>query len=201
MLTTVNIEALKQLRRVVIAAPDDRFDMSAYGKRTKCGTVCCAAGWAALDPWFQANTTIGQVLPVDARPESEREEFGSDQLFDFSQFLNGGGHPADGLSQVFGLSLIQADCLFLPDKSKVVKSQVIANIDAIIGGGNPKPYENDDDDVDDDDDGIDDDDEDEADGEGGGPADLDDPAFDIWGGSWPADLKIVRDDKPDEEPA
>lgn len=32
---------------------EHHFDMSHWGRETECGTVCCAAGHCALDPWFR----------------------------------------------------------------------------------------------------------------------------------------------------
>lgn len=32
---------------------DNHFDMSAWGRKTDCGTVGCAAGQCGLDPWFK----------------------------------------------------------------------------------------------------------------------------------------------------
>jgi hypothetical protein len=55
----VNIERLTQLRDVLAALPDERFDMSTFGQYSdgkdasgqellhNCGTVACIAGWAA----------------------------------------------------------------------------------------------------------------------------------------------------------
>lgn len=47
-----NITALKQLKRVIENTPDDLLHMAAWGGDAACGTVRCAAGWAAVDPWF-----------------------------------------------------------------------------------------------------------------------------------------------------
>ena len=58
----MNIERLQQLRRVVKAAPEDLWDMSGFNSHTDCGTAHCAAGWAALDPWFQEKTEILSIF-------------------------------------------------------------------------------------------------------------------------------------------
>ena len=41
------------LRRMSKHAIEHHFDMTMWGSKTKCGTVGCAAGQCALDPWFQ----------------------------------------------------------------------------------------------------------------------------------------------------
>lgn len=49
-------ERLGQVVRVLEELPSIRsFDMGnwMYGKPAECGTVGCAVGWAASDPWFQ----------------------------------------------------------------------------------------------------------------------------------------------------
>ena len=47
-------EAFIQLKRVLAAVPRRNFDLRLWAlPRPGCGTTGCAAGWAALDPWFQ----------------------------------------------------------------------------------------------------------------------------------------------------
>ena len=127
-----NIERLEQLKRVVRDAPGDRFDMRYFGTKTACGTVCCAAGWAALDPWFLANTEIAKVLPkmiydpLDGRWWEENDVF---QL----------GGPEHGsfqrLGEVFDLTDDDTDALFNGEtRAGVTKEDVIENIDRIVGG-------------------------------------------------------------------
>lgn len=51
------IERFEEAVRVMTAmkphARARHFDMGRWGERTKCGTVACAAGHCALDPWFR----------------------------------------------------------------------------------------------------------------------------------------------------
>ena len=127
-----NAEALRQLRRVVLDAPEDRLNMKGFGRMTECGAVCCAAGWAALDPWFLANTRIGEVLPISPNPR-----FGG-SIFGFS--ITGPGLPA-----IFGLSLADANALFgLYDNhwnlEDVTRADVVANIDRLLRGEHAVAY-------------------------------------------------------------
>ena len=55
-------ERLTQLRRVVVEAAPDRFDMRSFSADTPCGTAYCAAGWAAIDPWFREHTHINESV-------------------------------------------------------------------------------------------------------------------------------------------
>lgn len=54
------VENLRQLHRVLLAAPETQFDLRSYHRMTKdpvtheCKTFFCAAGWAAEDPYFKA---------------------------------------------------------------------------------------------------------------------------------------------------
>lgn len=57
-----NFEALKQLKRVVKAAPAERLHMRAVMEKAECGTAYCAAGWAAQDKWFEDNTEITNAV-------------------------------------------------------------------------------------------------------------------------------------------
>lgn len=133
-----NIEALKQLRRVVLAAREAQFDMALFGKRTTCGTVCCAAGWAALDPWFLVNTEIGKVLPIKPATAATGGLFENHQLFDvdFSSCT-----PIDGLAGVFGIGQEDACALFNGETvDGVTKQEVIDNIDRLLAGSHAEPY-------------------------------------------------------------
>ncbi len=53
-----NREALTNLRRVVAAAPEERFDM----RDVVCGTSRCALGWCFLDPWFMEHHLGGLTV-------------------------------------------------------------------------------------------------------------------------------------------
>lgn len=114
----MNREALIQLRRVVQDAPDERFDMRYFERDTECGTVHCAAGWAAVDPWFQENCPIPSI---------------------------GKAGRWCAISETFGLSIYQSSILFSVDMlgeayPDVSKRAVIANIDRLLAGENPIPY-------------------------------------------------------------
>lgn len=109
-------ERLRQLRRVVEAAPDNElFDMAWVAARKDCGTSHCAYGWARIDPWFIENTEIATT--------------------GFSAVRNG----------VFNLSVVDFDNLFQPgDDNDLLgpeaKRLVIANIDRILAGYPAIPY-------------------------------------------------------------
>lgn len=122
-----NIEALKQLRRVVSDAPDDLFHMRAVTEQSKCGTARCAAGWAIIDPWFQKNTRINEAMPAD--------------------WSNEGLSGANIIEQVFGLDEGNSERLFAMsagcnlDAHDITKIEVIANIDRLIAGEDAEEYE------------------------------------------------------------
>jgi hypothetical protein len=132
-------ERLRQLLRVVEAAPDERFNMIDFSLDVECGTAYCAAGWAALDPWFRENTPIGEVLRVletDGGPVLVQEIF---LVF-----------PA--LADIFGLDQDNADALFgasLALGDVVEKSAVVENIRSLLNGGEAWPYKEDHDEDDD----------------------------------------------------
>jgi hypothetical protein len=118
-------ERLEQLRRVVLAAPADRFHMRTWCEKSPCGTAYCAAGWAAIDPWFQDNTEIGEVLDVNY-----------DGMI-FTHCFN----VTYKLSRIFDISSDDSDRLFgawlSPDYSDphgVTREDVVENIDRILAG-------------------------------------------------------------------
>lgn len=126
----MNIEALKQLRRVVEAAPDDRFHMRRWSEKAPCGTAYCAAGWAAIDPWFRENTGIGDIFKL--------RRYGYLELITCSPFFS--------LARLFDISIYEAATLFgigIDPRSNphaVSRAEVIANIDRILAGQKPERY-------------------------------------------------------------
>ncbi len=59
----MNLDALAQLERVALEAPDDhRFAMA----EIHCGTAHCLYGWADIDPWFecQPGSDIANTLGI-----------------------------------------------------------------------------------------------------------------------------------------
>jgi hypothetical protein len=121
-----DLECLRQLRRVVEAAPEGRFDMSIFSEEDRCGAVYCAAGWAAVDPWFRANTRLGSTF--------HRERNGH---------LIWEATPLPVLMEVFDLDRISARNLFgldLHAGDVVTKRAVLRNIDRAIAGNPAQPY-------------------------------------------------------------
>ncbi len=61
-----NFEALREARRVAMAAPsDERFDMDEVTKHKRCGTAHCWLGWIMDDPWFRAGDATNFYRVVD----------------------------------------------------------------------------------------------------------------------------------------
>lgn len=118
-----NIERLQQLRRVVLAAPDNElFDMARVFDRKPCGTAHCAYGWAKEDQWFRDNTDIAAV-----------------------DGLGYTKHRYDDSPGIFDLSGDEASDLFDPPMTgkmvgSTAKRMVVENIDRIIAGQPTVPY-------------------------------------------------------------
>ena len=117
-------ERLLQLRRVVLAAPESRFDMNHF----RCGTAMCAAGWAASDPWF---TERG--LHLAGEGDAAEVRFG-ENTFD----------PFSALEAFFLLSTQDTERLFAGDAlngtGPITKEEVIENIDLILAGEPARVY-------------------------------------------------------------
>jgi hypothetical protein len=110
-----NIERLRQLRRVVAAAPDDeRFDMRFIDKEKGCGTAHCAYGWARVDPWFLEKTEIRAMDYLASPGEFDLSPRNVEWLFD---------PPITGLTT-----------------GPTMKALVLANIDRLIAGQPAIPY-------------------------------------------------------------
>ena len=120
-------ERLLQLRRVVLAAPESRFDMNHF----RCGTAMCAAGWAASDPWF---TERG--LHLAGEGDAVSVQFGEDTFDPFSAFTD--------LEAFFLLSTQDTERLFAADAlngtGPITKEEVIENIDLILAGEPARVY-------------------------------------------------------------
>jgi hypothetical protein len=116
----MNEENLRQLRRVVEAAPEERFHMRSIAEMASCGTAFCALGWFALDPWARANTSIVSIV------------------YAFYSCLSA--------ASLFGISEGEAEHLFgisLPGTCNphcVTKAEVLWNIDELLAGRTTRPY-------------------------------------------------------------
>jgi hypothetical protein len=125
-------ERLQQLRRVVAAAPADRFVMDRFCTvGLPCGTAYCAAGWAVLDPWFQKETPMLGCFELASR-DQETMVKAYDGRTCFRE-----------LASVFDLDCIETEVLFgagLPVDCKVSQVAVIANIDRLLRGEETIPY-------------------------------------------------------------
>lgn len=111
----LNIEGLQQLRRVMVASPDnDLFDLAYVDLDKDCGTAHCAAGWAFVDPWFmdQPGATEG--------------------IYQLWTFL--------GLTRAQGAILFATGNRCSDLHGPVAKQLVIENIDLLLQDKEPLPY-------------------------------------------------------------
>jgi hypothetical protein len=143
-----NVERLKQLRRVVEQAPEHRFHMNHWcDTNAGCGTAYCAAGWAALDPWFRENTEIEQIFKLEhLGPDPEIKGL---ELFDVrSRDWPYIGRTFGRLADMFDIEDEESERLFgqglEADDSHnhvVTKAEVLERIDGLIEGQEIEPYE------------------------------------------------------------
>ncbi len=126
----MNVQRLQQLRRVVLEAPEDRWDMRTFYRKTECGTAHCMGGWCAIDPWFRENTEVREIFAV-----------GKDEQIHFLKT-----YPTKKLGEVFGLNwedsrtLFAVGAPFLANRFLITKAEVVANIDRILSGKPPEVY-------------------------------------------------------------
>jgi hypothetical protein len=125
-----NLEALKQLRRVAVEAPDDRFNMASWCEDIGCQTVMCLAGWAAIDPWHRQNTSINVQFYV----------YSDMTVVNTYECLTD-----DFLAEIYGIDSEDAQSLFAIDVGSaisraVTKVEVIDNIDRLLAGLSARRY-------------------------------------------------------------
>jgi len=120
-MTATKHEILINLRRVAEAAPEDLLHMTKVVHYANCGTARCLLGWAIIDPWFRANTPIGEEI---------RETY------------DWGGIPptATPLNEIFCLDEEDCEHLFAYGDGElesnnphcVSKAEVLSNIDSLL---------------------------------------------------------------------
>ena len=144
MTTNFTRKALTNLRRVIEAVPDHLLHMETVMAKRDCGTVYCAGGWAALDPWFikhgfvesvsNFDTPSGQA-PITARYSSLDGKLVSMGL----QFTNAADFfqiPYRDACALFGGDVIARSS----NEHPVSKREVLDNIDRMLQGESPLRY-------------------------------------------------------------
>ncbi len=122
----LNREAMIELRRVVEAAPPELFHMRAWKEKAGCGTAYCAAGWAAIDPWFTERGLTHEAMQAASMD------------FRDSTF--------DAVRRFFGLTEAEGERLFgtsgtdYYDPHAITREMVIENIDRMLAGKRPRFY-------------------------------------------------------------
>lgn len=118
---------LTHLRRVVEAAPDDRFHMTSFmDAQASCGTAYCAYGWATQDTWFKKRgCKLLQIGPSGKIYWPHIDGIGASN----SEIL---------LSTFFNISREEADHIFHLDADSrdkphsISKAMVLRNIDLAL---------------------------------------------------------------------
>jgi hypothetical protein len=125
-----NIERLTQLRRVIEEAPEDRLHMRRWCEKAKCGTAYCAAGWAAVDPWFAENTAIRKIFHVE--PGGFVEPLSGEVMSDLAKLF---GITNTDARNLFGAALEPGT-----GPHSVTKKEVLDNIDRLLDGQPAERY-------------------------------------------------------------
>lgn len=149
----MNRDLMLQLRRVAEAAPEHRLHMRNFCEsEAACGTAYCLAGFAAVDPWFRANTTINRILEV-----AEDDETGELLVYETGVLPEGVSKTDEervyalsatfvGLGRLFDLRPADAYNLFgggldyAAGEHAVGKDEVLWNVDALLRGEAARPY-------------------------------------------------------------
>lgn len=65
---------LLKAREVIASAPSEQLNLTVFRKDSACGTIACAAGWLAMNPFF---AQMMKLVP-------ETRAYGEDHFFDFN---------------------------------------------------------------------------------------------------------------------
>jgi hypothetical protein len=144
-------ERLRQLDRVVAEARDDRLHMNRFcDPAAACGTAFCAAGLAAIDPWFRAETPIGETFRVVETPAGPILHYVADDgtVYDDPHALDSdpGFRFERRLAALFGITPRDANRLFglgldlKADPHAVTKAAVRDNIRLLLEGEHARAY-------------------------------------------------------------
>ncbi len=118
-----NIKALQALRKIAESIPDDQLHMRNYTEVADCGTVHCLLGWAVEFPPFRSCVT----------PDERENKAYLNALERVNRKL--------GITTSEGVVLFAGDIDTYGDPHDVKKSEVLWNIDQLIEGLEPLPYQ------------------------------------------------------------
>lgn len=127
---THNVEALQQLYRVIMDAPEHRLHMNAFAEKAHCGTAYCAAGWARVDKQY-FRPLILKAMKAEGYDISDINDFSAVEY---------------ALADILGISMQNADTLFAAnichtiDKHTVKKEEVLENIERLMANKDAVAY-------------------------------------------------------------
>ena len=130
-----NTEALRELRRVVEAAPDHQLHMRVLHEKCECGTAYCALGWTVQDPYF-----------VEKFGDELQRQLGWTHTTDVDLLDLGFSRLLEITPAIFGISTREADKLFASNidyyegPHSVSKAEVLWNIDQLLAGNTTRHY-------------------------------------------------------------
>ena len=110
----VRIDRLKKLAEAVELAPEERFDMTWWGMRNRCGTSHCAAGWY-----------------VEFNPQEGLKFAGNGREIDIVD-VTGNYCGMGGLAVHFGITYVESRDLFTAERDDETREEVLARIRAFI---------------------------------------------------------------------
>ena len=122
--TKTHARRLLKLAKFLKTIPDEKFDIGIWKTERKCGTVCCAVGWATNIPEFNRLGLISIKHNFDVfdyriqfRPKNKSEDARIKRLKrvsdDFGFMVGDGGYEAGMM--FFGLNDEQFTRLFMPE--------------------------------------------------------------------------------------
>jgi hypothetical protein len=134
---------LTKAREMLLAIDEDRLHMRSVVETAACGTAYCLAGWMAVDPWFRANTAMGELFDVVKGGLIVRH---GEPAPAHRDFYYAPGNLLDIAQAVLGLTHRDATNLFAGNISSgctphaVTREEVINNLDRLLADDETVKY-------------------------------------------------------------
>lgn len=121
----MNLEALRQAKRVITAVPASRISMRTW--KNECRSTACLAGHCCLDPWFnRCGLTLNSIPKEPSYPFYTNDEGFYAGFVALPKFF---GLTYDDTCRLFDPTYYDFDAYDTPEK---VKAEIIRRLDDTI---------------------------------------------------------------------
>lgn len=129
-------QAIRVMSDMTAERIENEFNMSTWGEKTACGTVACAAGWCAMDPWFnERGLMMAEIERTDSYSGETWVDFTFSKEGNASQFF---GEAA--VDAVFTRASFMVGAKNSVDTHSKVLQALKDHLDFVIGGEVDESY-------------------------------------------------------------